>query len=269
VSVAETLPLNVKRILDAFSKPAEKLRKENPKERWEHTLERNASLIASPWDYDGGVIDETREITFLRDFFNLFHECLHSCQTMDVISILTRQTLSQTPDEHLTTVITYWSESYLNEIYILKLRLGDFVTYTERKYKKDKDFAEPVVAICKQLREFADKQLAPFVTTRGEHVHSRRYRSIDPELARLGILDVSINSLGQDELKPLRDESIRAATAWLFKQIDRASDICWGLFDGTCMALAEGIVAGNGRIIVPSPFKDNPSAFLKKYNADI
>jgi hypothetical protein len=266
--VAETLPPNVQRMLDAFSKPAEKLRKENPKGRWEHTLERNASLIASPWDYDGGVVDETREVTFLRDFFNLFHECLHSCQTMDVIRVLTRQTLSQTPDEHITTVITYWSESYLNEIYILKLRLGDFVTYAERKYKKDKDFAEPIVAVCKELRESAETQLAPFITTRGEHVHSRRYRSIDPELARLGVLDVSINSLGQDELKPVRDEAIQTATAWLFKQTDRAAEICWALFDGTCMVLAEGIVTENDWIIVPIPFKDNPEPFLKDYSAD-
>ena len=71
--MAETLPYNVKRMLDAFSKPAEKLRKENPKGRWEHTLERNASLIASPWDYEGVVADETKEITFLRDFFNLLN----------------------------------------------------------------------------------------------------------------------------------------------------------------------------------------------------
>jgi hypothetical protein len=250
-------------MLDAFSKPAEKLRKENPKGRWEHTLERNVSLIAAPWDYDGGVVDETREITFLRDFFNLFHECLHSCQTMDVISVLTRQTLSQTPDDNLTTVITYWSESYLNETYILKLRLGDFVTYAERKYKRDKDFADSIVAVCKELRELIEKQLAPFITTRGEHVHSRRYRSTDPELARLGILDVSINSLGQDDLKPAQAEAIRAATAWLFKQTDRAAEICWELFDGACMVLAEGIVTENDWIIVPIPFKDNTEPFLK------
>lgn len=255
-------------MLDAFSKPAEKLREENPKGRWERTLERNSSLIAAPWDYEGGVADETREITFLRDFFNLFHECMHSCQTMDVLSVLTRQTLSQTPDEHLATVITYWSESYLNEVYILKLRLGDFVTYAERKYKKDKDFSEPIVAICKQLREYAEHQLAPFITTRGEHVHSRRYRSVDPELARLGILDVSINSLGQSELKPLRDEAIQAATAWLFKQSDRAAELCWALFDETCMVLAEGIITENDWIIVPIPFKDNPEPFLKDYSAD-
>ncbi|MQP76361.1 hypothetical protein CQ393_10725 [Stenotrophomonas sp. MYb238] len=255
-------------MLDAFSKPAERLRKENPKGRWEHTFQRNASLISAPWDYEGGVVDETREITFLRDFFNLFHECMHSCQTMDVISILTRQTLSQTPDEHLTAVITYWSESYLNEVYILKLRLGDFVTYAERKYKKDKDFAEPIVGVCKDLREFAEKQLAPFITTRGEHVHSRRYRNSDPELARLSALDLSINALGQSELKPLREEAVQAATAWLFKQTDLAAEICWGLFDGTCMVLAEGIVTENDWIIVPIPFKDNPEPFLKDCAAD-
>ncbi len=266
--MTESLPANVQKMLDAFSKPAQELWKEDLNGRREHTQARSASLISSPWDYEGGVVDETREITFLRDFFNLFHECLHSCQTIDVIGVLTRQTLSQTPAEHRTAVITFWSESYLNEVYILKLRLGDFITYAERKYKKDKDFIEPIVEICKQLRAFSDDQLGPFITTRGEHVHSRRYRSIDPELARLGILDVSINSLGQEELRPVREKAVETAIAWLFKQIDRVSEICWGLFDGTCMVLAEGIVTENGWIIIPIPFKDNPEPFLKDYSAD-
>jgi hypothetical protein len=124
------------------------------------------------------------------------------------------------------------------------------------------------VAVCKELRDCAEQQLAPFIKARGEHVHSRRYRNNDPELARLRILDVSINALGQTELKPVRDEAIQAAADWLFKQTDRAAEICWALFDGACMVLAEGIVTENDWIIVPIPFKDNPDPFLKDFNAD-
>lgn len=263
VLVAEKFPPNVKRMLEAFGRPADKLMMENPKGRWENTLERNASLIASPWEYGGGVVDESREVTFLRDFFNLFHECMHSCESMEVIGALARQTLSQTPVERAVTVITYWSEAYLNEVYILKLRLADFVTYAERKYKKDKDFAESIQRVCSELQALSEQQLAPFIAARGEHVHSRRYRRVDPELARLSVLDAAINCLGQSELESARNEAIQASTIWLFKQVGLASETCWTLFDSTCMVLAEGIVTDNGWIIVPIPFKDDPAPFLE------
>jgi len=262
------MPPNVKRMLDALSKPALRLWKENKDARQEHALARSTSLISAPWDYNEGAVDETREVTFLRDFFNLFHECLQSCETLDVVKVLIGQTLTTTPDEHMTTVITFWSESYLNEVYIFQQRLSSLVTYVERKYKRDKDFAEPIVGVCKSIQDFMNQQLGPFIQTRGKHVHERRYRNIDPELARLAILNTYIDVIGQKEFAPKRKEATDEARDWLFKQTDQARNTCWAVFDGTCQVLAEGIITENDWVIVPLPFKDNPEPFLQDFNAD-
>ena len=266
--MTNSIPPHVQRMLDAFDKPIKRLWEGNVDGRRDHTFARNAALIAAPWDYDGAVVEETREITFLRDFFNIFYECLQSCQALDVVSVLMRQTFTVTPDKHMSTVITFWSESYLNEVYILQLRLRDFVTFAERKYKRDKDFAEPIIEVCKQLRAFIDEHLSPFISSRGRHVHERRYRNIDPELARLAVLNTSIDILDQKDLIETREKAIDEARDWLFRQTDKAAEACWVAFDGACQVLAEGIVTDNDWIIVPLPFKDNPDPFMKDYRAD-
>lgn len=258
-TVSRDLPENVSRFLHAFGKPAEKLRKDAARNA--HADERSFKLIACPWEYDEGVVDETREVTFLRDFFNIFHECMQSCETLDVVGVLVRQTLSTTPAEHSSAVITFWNESYLNEVYIFQLRVYDLLTYVERKYKRDKDFSEPVVAVCASLRKFVNDQLSAIISARGTHVHQHRHRRNDPELGRLAIVNTYVVALDRKDLIPERDKAIDKARTWLLTQVDHFCATCWATLDGVCSVLAEGIITENDWVIVPLPFKDDPSPF--------
>ena len=258
--MSRELPGHVARFLRALSKPAAKLRQKEDRNR--HAHERSIKLIKTPWEYDEGVVDESREVTFLRDLFNIFHECMQSCETLDVVDVLVRQTLHTTPSEHASTVITFWNEAYLNEVYIFQQRILDLLKYVERKYKKDKDFAEPVVEVCESLRKLVFEQLGDLVETRGSHVHQRRHRHADPELARLATLNTYIDAMGHKDFVGEREKAIDEARAWLFKQLEYYGGKCWEVFDGVCMVLAEGIITENDWVIVPIPFKDDPSPFV-------
>lgn len=263
--MSRDLPDNVARFLRALGKPADRLRKDAA--RNVHADERSMKLIESPWEYDEGVVDETREVTFLRDFFNIFHECMQSCETLDVVSVLVRQTLSTTPPVHMPTVIMFWNESYLNEVYIFQLRVQDLLKYVERKYKKDRDFAEVVGEVCASLRKFLKEQLSAVITARGSHVHQFRHRRNDPELGRLAMVTTYVESLGRKDLIPARDKAIDDARNWLLTQVDHFCALSWQTLDGVCAVLGEGIITEGDWIIVPLPFKDDPSPFINPDSA--
>ncbi len=247
-------PSHVARLINALSEPAMRLMENH--QRHKHTMERVVSLIDSPWEYEGSVVDETREITFLRDFYNNFQECSQSCETLDVARALIAQTLDTTPLEHLDTAITFWSESFLNEVYIFQLRMQDLVTFFERKYSKDQDFASAVAKLVPELRQLISASLGAIVTVRGNHVHHRRHRHTDPELARLTTLTACIEGMGIEELTEQREKSVTEAKAWLMRQVDHYGNTCWALLDGLCMVLNEGIVTEDGALIVPAPNRD-------------
>jgi hypothetical protein len=221
-------------------------------------------VIDNPWDAELSPVGDTREFVFLRDFFNSFHECIQSCQTLDLVRNLSAASMaSQDPERHSTTV-TYWTESYLNEMYIFQSRLLDLIKFIQRRYKKDADFTEFVATVGDSLAEFVKEQLAPLVEDRGAHVHERRHRQSDPELARLALLDVMIDILGHEELSTTRDQARQDAAAWLTKQVSYFSDLAWHLLDEVCRGFSDGILLDNDRIIVPVHLKDNPRALLDK-----
>ncbi|MEZ5462933.1 hypothetical protein [Dokdonella sp.] len=247
-------PSHVARLNNALSEPAMRLMENH--QRHKHTMERVKSLIDSPWEYEGSVVDETREITFLRDFFNKFQECIQSCETLDVARALVAQTLDTTPLERLDTAITFWSESFLNEVYIFQLRMLDLVTFFERKYSKDQDFVPALAKLVPELRQLIRASLGAMVTVRGNHVHHRRHRNTDPELARLTMLTACIEGMGIEELAEQRKKAVTEAKAWLMRQVDHYGNTSWTLLDGLCMVLNEGIVTEDGTLIVPAPNRD-------------
>jgi hypothetical protein len=161
-----------------------------------------------------------------------------------------------------SATVTYWTESYLNEVYIFQCRLLDLIKFIQRRYKKDADFTEFIVTVGDSLVEFVKEQLAPLVEDRGAHVHERRHRRADPELTRLALLDTMIDVLGHEELCSTRDQARQDATAWLAKQVLHFSDLAWHLLDEVCRGFSDEILLENDRIIVPLQCKDNPRALL-------
>lgn len=223
---------------------------------------RSMQAIQEPWDTELSPISVSREFNFLRDFFNLFHECIQSCQTLDLVRDLAIKSMTSVEPQSHTATATYWSESYLNEVYIFQSRLLDLIKFIQRRYKRDADFTEFVLEVGDSLAEFLKVQLAPLINHRGAHVHERRYRKADPELVKLALLDTMIDVLGHEELKDAREQSRKDAAAWLIKQVAHFSDLAWHLLDEVCRGFSDGILLENDRIIVPLHFKDNPRALL-------
>jgi hypothetical protein len=254
-------PAFVKRYMTALSVVAEK-RWESSSEHRDLAKQRSMEVIEKPWDTELSPVPDSREFIFHRDFFNTFYECLQSCQTLDLVRDLSAASLSAVDVQSHSATVTYWTESYLNEVYIFQCRLLDLIKFIQRRYKKDPDFTEFVVTVGDSLAEFIKKQLAPLIQDRGVHVHERRHRQADPELARLALLDTMIDVLGHEELGATRDRARQEATAWLTKQVSHFSDLSWHLLDEVCRGLADGILLENDRIIVPLHLKDNPRALF-------
>lgn len=220
-------------------------------------------VIESPWGTELSQVGASREFGFLRDFWNLFHECIQSGQALDLIRDLASKSVDSIEPERHTATVAFWMESYLNEVYIFQCRLLDLIKFIQRRYKKDADFTEFVTEVGDSLAEFVQEQLAPLIKDRGAHVHERRHRWADPELAKLTLLDTMVDVLGHSELSVAREQSQKAAAAWLATQVRHFSDLAWHLFDEVCRGFADGILLDIDRIIVPLHLKDDPSALLK------
>lgn len=220
-------------------------------------------VIESPWDTELSQVGTSREFGFLRDFWNLFHECIQSGQALDLIRDLASKSVDSIEPERHTATVTFWMESYLNEVYIFQCRLLDLIKFIQRRYKKDADFTEFVTEVGDSLAEFVQEQLAPLIKDRGAHVHERRHRRADPELAKLTLLDTMVDVLEHSELSAARKQSQKDAAAWLATQVRYFSDLAWHLFDEVCRGFADGILLEIDRIIVPLHLKDDPNALLK------
>jgi hypothetical protein len=255
-------PSYVKRYMAAFATPA-LIQWQADSAHRDLVKQRSMQVIEAPWDAELSVVAVSREFAFMRDFWNLFHECIQSCQALDLVRDLTDKSVELIePARHTATVI-FWSESYLNEVYIFQSRLFDLIKFIQRRYKKDGDFTEFVTEVGDSLAAFVKEKLEPLIKYRGAHVHERRHRQADPELARLTLLDTMIDVLGHAELNADREESRRDAEAWLGTQIQHYSDLAWHLFDEVCRGFSDAILLDIDRIIVPLHLKDNPQALLK------
>lgn len=252
-------PKYIKRYMVALGTPAI-IRCQNDKAHRELAKNRSLRVIESPWDAELSKVGSSREFGFMRDFWNLFRECIQSGQSLDLIRDLASNSVGSTVAKRNTATVNFWMECYLNEVYIFQCRLLDFIKFIQRRYKKDADFTEFVIQTGDSLAEFVQEQLAPLVKEHGAHVHERRHRLADPELARLTLLDTMIDVFGHVELDAIREQSRKNASAWLIAQIRHFSDLAWHLFDEVCRGFSDGILLEIERIIVPLHLKDDPNA---------
>ncbi|OGT13593.1 MAG: hypothetical protein A3F73_00195 [Gallionellales bacterium RIFCSPLOWO2_12_FULL_59_22] len=241
---------------------------QNDQAHRELAKKRSMQVIQAPWDTELSPVGVSREFGFLRDFWNLFHECIQSCQALDLVRDLASKSMDSIEPERHTATVTFWVESYLNEVYIFQSRLLDLIKFIQRRYKKDDDFTEFVTEVGDSLAEFVKEQLAPLIKDRGAHVHERRHRQADPELAKLTLLDTMIDVLGHAELNAMREQARKDAADWLATQVLHYSDLAWHLFDEVCRGFSDGILLDIDRIIVPLHLKDNPHALLEMQRPD-
>ena len=231
-------------------------------------IERSMQLMEKPWDIELSQMGSTREFAFLRDFWNLFHECVQACQTLDLVRDLTPKSIDSAEPERYTATVTFWTESYLNKVYIVQCRLLDLIKFIQRRYKKDADFTEFVMEVGNSLTSFVQEQLSSLIQDRGAHVHERRHRLADPEVVKLAMLDTMIDVFNH-ELEATREQSRGDASAWLLIQLQHYSDLSWHLFNEVCRGFSEGILLDIDRIIVPVHLKDNPDALVDLQLPDV
>jgi hypothetical protein len=262
-------PHYVRRYMAALEQPAMH-RWQNDEGHRKLAKERSMRVIQTPSDVELSFFPDgvSREFGFLRDFWNLFYECIQSCQTLDLIRDLAPQSSDAIEPQRHTATVTFWMESYLNEVYIFQCRLLDLIKFIQRRYKKDTDFTEFVTTVGDSLAEFVQEQLTPLIKDRGAHVHERRHRRVDPELAKLTLLDTMIDVLGHAELNATREQSRIDSAAWLSRQLQHFSDLAWHLFNEVCRGFADGILLEIDRIIVPLHLKDDPHAIGEALKRD-
>lgn len=261
-------PSYVKRYMAAFGTPA-LIRWQNDEAHRELAMKRSMQVIEKPGDTELSQVGVSREFGFLRDFWNLFCECIQACQTLDLVRDLASKSMDAIEPERHTATVTFWVESYLNEVYIVQCRLLDLIKFIQRRYKKDVDFTEFVTEVGDSLAAFVQEQLAPLIKDRGAHVHERRHRLADPEVVKLTLLDTMIDVFGHEELEATRKQSRSDATAWLLTQVRHYSDLAWHLFDEVCRGFSDGILLDIDRIVVPLHLKDNPYPPLDLQRSDI
>ena len=231
---------------------------ENDEAHRELAKQRALLTIQTPLDTEVALppANVSREFGFMRDFWNAFYECIQSCQTLDLIRDLATQSVETIDPNRHTVTVTFWTESYLNEVYIFQCRLLDFIKFIQRRYKKDVDFTEFVTTVGGSLSAFVLQQLGPLIQDRGAHVHERRHGQADTELAKLTLLDTMIDVLGQTDLEASREQARATATTWLSTKLRHFSGLTWHLLDEVCRGFADGILLDIDRIIVPLHFKD-------------
>lgn len=249
-------PADVSRFLQAFANHAKKLIKEDPGDRNADIDHRIAEQIFVPWEHDQQKPKETKQTTFLRDYFNRFWEAVLACDQLETIRGLIQTTVPVASPDRRNRTIIFWSEAYLNEMYIFQLRLLDFLTASERRYKNDPDFATPMREICAGLRTQVQKTLESLIKIRGSHVHSGRLRHSDPQLVRLSHLELFVEDLGITDLSGEYAKAAIEAREWLIQQTDHFTAVAWTLLDSMCHVLGEGIITENGWLIVPTNHKD-------------
>lgn len=260
-------PAYVKRYMAALGTPAI-ARWQTDKAHRDLAEERSMKVIQAPLGTNPSTASISREFDFLRDFWNIFHECIQSCQTLDLVRDLASNSMESVDPVRHTATVTFWVESYLNEVYIFQSRLLDLIKFIQRRYKKDVDFTEFVTQVGNSLAEFVKEQLAPLIKDRGAHVHERRHRRADPLIAKQTLLDTMIDVLGHSELEAMREQSRNETATWLATQLRYFSDLSWHLFNEVCRGFSEGILLDNDRVIVPIHFKDNPRTLLDMRKSD-
>ena len=158
-----------------------------------------------------------RELFFKRLFegFSEIHSSLESMKNTEVY--LSRFPFPKTRISR-PSYLKYHVENYLNEVYICEQRLLSYLTKIGREYRKDMRHAE-VLAATRPLFRIVNDSLNGIVTTRGQHVHERRFSSVELDRLELMNLYTSINGEDMDEftaaLKPyFQSEYRRIRSEW-------------------------------------------------------
>lgn len=119
--------------------------------------------------------------------FSPFSEILDSLESINSIYIFIRSFPYKSKKISRVRFLKYHIGNYLNELYMLQIRLKNYLTKIQRGYRKSDTFSL-INPIFKLLSEDIENTFKPCFDLRGLHIHKNRYT--DKELSRLSGLEI-------------------------------------------------------------------------------
>jgi len=146
-------------------------------------------------------------------------------------------------------------EAFLQEIYILQVRLVQLATFIERKHKKDPRHPR-IKAACPVLQDYVVKATKDMVAVRGSHVHKWRYSDNQLErLSGISFYTMMPNEMIQKTFKWYYESEYRKIRkqrrAWVAKAIEDSQMLVDAYFDQVFKLVFDG----KDGLIYPSNLK--------------
>jgi hypothetical protein len=146
-------------------------------------------------------------------------------------------------------------EAYLNELYILRERLTQFLKFIERQHRRDPRLPQ-IEAACKVLKDFVIEAMKKGIAIRSSHVH--QWRLSDTQLDRLNGISLytempnrkirkAFMAFYESEYRQIR----RRWCEWMADGTARAQELVDSYFD----EVFKLIFTPRGRLVYPSRLK--------------
>lgn len=184
----------------------------------------------------------------LFDGFTEIHKSYYSL--LDIEVYLSRFPYPKTKVSK-TRYLSYHMENYLNEVYILKVRLISYCTVIGRLYRNDSTFTN-LKATMNAISEVVQNSLKGVIETRGRHVHKTRFT--DEKLDRLTSLElVNFGPHKVPLFKTLYDSAYKTTRKGYAVTIKNNNEEIRKILD-VCFEVIYGVVAdekGNIRYLGP------------------
>ena len=145
--------------------------------------------------------------------------------------------------------LRYHIENYLNEMYILKLRITDYIKVITRSYKKSSNYGDMQSALDGIKKAIVDC-MDGLITTRGSHVHQSRFTNDDIDrLTTLDLLGLNDGHVGK-ECDVLKQDGCKDLEATWVNIMDINKGVLDDMLDKLFQILLEHITH-DGEIFFP------------------
>lgn len=191
-----------------------------------------------------------KELFHAKRIFRPLSEVLNSFESIQNISVYIRSFPYKRQGISEVNYLRYHIENYLNELYILKLRLERYLKTLSRAYKRTK-WKDQINKIVEKLNSYVQQAFEVSINARGYHIHEYRYT--DDDLDRLSTLNLYSNASDEklaNIAKSLFGSAYRDIRKKWVKKIESDMKGIHDLLELYFKGLTP-IISENGKIIYP------------------
>lgn len=213
--------------------------------------------LLSQYGTDFNKIPE-RERYFAFELFKKYREIDNSRRQLEISKILIELSPKKTKRISKQEYLIHQINTYLQEIYIIKLRIDDFLKFIQKMYKKT-TLKGQTGKLCNDILDSVNIAFQDLVKIRGAHVHEKRFE------------DKFTSTMMQFEFVATFDETYIGDSDWTYKATkftwkNKTKDINKSI-DALLKSIFERIVtviSSGENIIVPSTIIDHKNNTKKK-----